>query len=135
GHAIVEALRAGRAKVKLTVETVEPKVGDADLGETITVDETTNTLRLWDGFHVERTYPVATAMYGFTTPIGVWQVVGKVENPTWINPCLGQPGCWAASEPATIPPGPGNPLGTRALYLDASGIRIHGTPEDSSIGT
>jgi L,D-transpeptidase ErfK/SrfK len=34
-----------------------------------------------------------------------------------------------------IPPGPGNPLGTRALYLNADGIRIHGTPSDSSIGS
>jgi L,D-transpeptidase ErfK/SrfK len=34
-----------------------------------------------------------------------------------------------------IPPGPGNPLGTRALYLDAPGIRIHGTYSDESIGT
>ena len=41
----------------------------------------------------------------------------------------------AAGEPAEIGPGPGNPLGTRALYLDAPGIRIHGTPEDSSIGS
>jgi len=135
GHAIVAAMQKGRSSVRLPVETVEPEVTDASLGKTLTVDETTNTLRLWDGFHVVRTYPVATAMFGFTTPIGVWHVVNKVENPTWVNPCLGQPGCWAASEPATIPPGPDNPLGTRALYLDAPGIRIHGTPSDYSIGT
>ena len=135
GHAIVAAMQAGRSAVQLKVQTVEATVTDSSLGKTITVDETTNTLHLWNGFKVERTYPVATARYGFTTPIGVWQVVNKVENPSWINPCLGQPGCWAASEPAMIPPGPDNPLGTRALYLDAPGIRIHGTPEDSSIGT
>ncbi len=37
--------------------------------------------------------------------------------------------------PAYIPPGPGNPLGTRALYLNAPGIRIHGTYNSASIGT
>jgi L,D-transpeptidase ErfK/SrfK len=37
--------------------------------------------------------------------------------------------------PAYIPPGPNNPLGTRALYLNTSGIRIHGTSKRSSIGT
>jgi lipoprotein-anchoring transpeptidase ErfK/SrfK len=37
--------------------------------------------------------------------------------------------------PATIGPGPNNPLGTRALNLNASGIRIHGTTANSSIGT
>jgi len=135
GHAIVAAMQAGRSSVQLPVRTVDPDVTDGSIGKTITVDESTNTLRLWDGFHVIRTYSVATARFGFTTPIGAWQVVGKGENPTWVNPCFGQPGCWAAGEPATIPPGPGNPLGTRALYLNAPGIVIHGTPEDSSIGT
>ena len=48
----------------------------------------------------------------------------------WINP--GTP--WAASMPPMIGPGPSNPLGLRALRLDASGVLIHGTPEDSSVG-
>ena len=34
-----------------------------------------------------------------------------------------------------MPPGPGNPLGTRAMYLNAPGIRIHGTYDTSSVGT
>ena len=42
---------------------------------------------------------------------------------------------WGKDYPASIPPGPGNPLGTRAMYLDAPGIRIHGTYNESSIGT
>ncbi len=36
--------------------------------------------------------------------------------------------------PATIGPGPNNPLGTRALALNASGILIHATSDRSSIG-
>jgi lipoprotein-anchoring transpeptidase ErfK/SrfK len=132
---ILSAVKIRKPEVELPVQTVEPKVTDENIGKTLTVDLSTNTLHLYDGFSVVRTYPVATARFGFTTPIGEWEVVNKVEDPTWVNPCLGQPGCWAASEPATIGPGPGNPLGTRALYLNASGIRIHGTPEDSSIGT
>jgi lipoprotein-anchoring transpeptidase ErfK/SrfK len=123
------------APVTLPLLPVAPKVTDHTVGKAIVVNRTTNMLQLFDGFKVIRTYPVATARPGFETPPGAWEVVNKVENPTWYNPCLGQPGCWAASEPATIPPGPDNPLGTRALYLNAPGIRIHGTPEDSSIGT
>ena len=42
---------------------------------------------------------------------------------------------WGAGLPPSIGPGPGNPLGTRAMYLNAPGIRIHGTWDDSSIGT
>ncbi len=123
------------APVTLPLLPVQPKVTNDTVGKAIVVNRTTNMLQLFDGFKVIRTYPVATARFGFETPPGQWEVVNKVENPTWINPCLGQPGCWAADEPAMIPPGPGNPLGTRALYLNAPGIRIHGTPEDSSIGT
>jgi len=133
--ALSTAVQGGAAAVTLTVVTTKPKVSESDLGKTIVVDVSHNRLWLYDGFKVERTYPVATAMPGFVTPDGTWEVVNKVENPAWHNPCLGQPGCWAASEPAVIPPGPGNPLGTRALYLNAPGIRIHGTPSDSSIGT
>jgi lipoprotein-anchoring transpeptidase ErfK/SrfK len=121
--------------VHLPSMAVDPKVTDDSIGKTIVVNRTTNTLTLFDGFDVEKRYGVATAMNGFLTPPGEWTIWQKVENPTWYNPCLGQPDCWAANEPPTIPPGPDNPLGTRALYLDAPGIRIHGTPSDSSIGT
>src|SRR5206468_5666796 len=91
-----------------------------------------NMLYLYDGFRVIRSYPVATAKQGFLTPDGAWQVIAKVENPTWHNP---DPTGWGAGEPLVIPPGPSNPLGTRALYLNAPGIRIHGTYDTGSIGT
>jgi len=129
------AVMGDTPSVTLPLDQVQPKVGDGAVGKLIVVNRTTNQLHLYDNFHVERMYQVATAMRGFETPPGHWTIIDKVENPTWHNPCLGEPDCWAADEPAEIPPGPGNPLGTRALYLDASGIRIHGTPSDSSIGT
>jgi lipoprotein-anchoring transpeptidase ErfK/SrfK len=132
---IKKAATNGGGTVDLATKPVAAKVTDANVGKAIVVSRTDNRLWLYDDFKVERTYPVATAKPGFETPPGHWTIIDKVENPTWHNPCLGQPGCWAANEPAEIGPGPGNPLGTRALYLDASGIRIHGTPEDSSIGT
>ena len=78
------------------------------------------------------TYHVATAAAGYVTPAGDWTIVDKQENPTWYNPA---PDTWGADLPASIPPGAGNPLGTRALYLNAPGIRIHGTYDVGSIGT
>jgi lipoprotein-anchoring transpeptidase ErfK/SrfK len=116
----------------LPVSLVRPKVPDSSLGKTIVVNVSQNMLYLYDGLQIIRRYPVATAKQGFVTPDGAWEVVDKVENPTWHNPA---PTGWGAGEPLVIPPGPGNPLGTRALYLSAPGIRIHGTPSDSSIGT
>jgi L,D-transpeptidase ErfK/SrfK len=58
-------------------------------------------------------------------------IVNKRINPTWVNPAKDT---WGAGEPDFIPPGPDNPLGTRAMDLSAPGIRIHGTPADYSIG-
>ncbi len=127
---VLRALRMHAATVRVPVVPVRPAVSDAQLGETITVDLTTNTLHLYNGLRIVRTYPVATATTPFSTPIGTWHVAGKELHPVWINPGS----AWAASMPAMIPPGPGNPLGLRALRLDAPGILIHGTPEDASVG-
>jgi lipoprotein-anchoring transpeptidase ErfK/SrfK len=127
---LLSALEHQQSSVRLPVKKVQPDSKDA--GTTIVVRLSENRLFLYNGFKLEKTYPVATAMPGFTTPVGTWQIVNKVENPTWVNPA---PTGWGAGEPATIPPGPGNPLGTRALYLNAPGIRIHGTYDTGSIGT
>jgi lipoprotein-anchoring transpeptidase ErfK/SrfK len=131
-HRLLHALKTGGSQVWLRVVRNAPKISDGELGKTLTVDLTTLSLRLWDRFKVVRSYPVATAQPGFVTPIGRWSVVDKVMWPSWTNP---DPTGWGAGMPLYIPPGPDNPLGTRALYLSAPGIRIHGTPEDSSIGT
>jgi lipoprotein-anchoring transpeptidase ErfK/SrfK len=127
-----QALEQGSAGVRIPMRTIEPKVTAASLGRTIVVDVSENVLYLYDGFSVERQYRVATAAEGFSTPFGAWTVVNKVENPSWTNP---DPDGWGADMPAYIPPGPSNPLGTRALYLNAPGIRIHGTTNVDSIGT
>ena len=129
---IAAALSSGATDVSLPVKRVAPAVPDAKLGKSILVDTELNKLYFYDGFKLVHTYPVATAMPGYVTPPGTWSIVNKVENPTWYNPA---PTTWGAGMPASIPPGYGNPLGTRALYLNAPGIRIHGTYETSSIGT
>jgi lipoprotein-anchoring transpeptidase ErfK/SrfK len=55
--------------------------------------------------------------------------VTKQRNPWWYPPDT----AWAAGA-SPIPPGPGNPLGTRWMGLSASGVGIHGTPDAASIG-
>lgn len=131
-RSIRAAVARGHSEITLPVQQVKPKVSDAGLGTTVVVRIDENRLYLYRGLTQIRTYPVATAMPGFTTPVGEWTIVDKQENPTWYNPA---PHGWGAGEPATIPPGPNNPLGTRALYLSAPDIRIHGTPAAYSIGT
>jgi lipoprotein-anchoring transpeptidase ErfK/SrfK len=129
---IARALERHVGEVDIPTRVVEPEVRTASLGKTIVVDVSANTLQLYDGLKVVKEYRVATGTPGFPTPVGTFEIVDKRENPTWVNP---DPTGWGADLPASIGPGPGNPLGTRAMYLNAPGIRIHGTWTSSSIGT
>jgi len=130
---ILSELHTGVAgTVALPMRKVQPKVTDQTLGTTIVVNKAQNKLYVYAGLRLDRSYPVATAIAPYETPSGTWTIVNKAENPTWTNPA---PDTWGADLPDTIPPGPGNPLGTRALYLNAPGIRIHGTYDTDSIGT
>ncbi|HEX5949596.1 MAG TPA: L,D-transpeptidase/peptidoglycan binding protein [Actinomycetota bacterium] len=126
------ALEQHDARVRLPIRDVRPEVTMESLGHTIVVDLSENVLRFYDGFKVQRQYPVATAAPGYETPVGNWKIIDKKENPTWYNPALDS---WGADLPPVIEPGPNNPLGTRALYLNSPGIRIHGTSNSASIGT
>jgi len=130
-RALTAAVGGGAVSVRLPVRTLAPRVRDHELGKTIAVDVGRNRLTLYRGLTVERRYPVATAMPGFYTPRGTWKVLYKEVDPTWHNPA---PDGWGKGEPLVIPPGPDNPLGTRALALSAPGILIHGSPAAWSIG-
>jgi lipoprotein-anchoring transpeptidase ErfK/SrfK len=131
-RALRAAVMDGSARVVLPTERIEPKVGKEDLGHTIVVDLSDLQLTLYEGVRKVKSYPVAAGSAEYPTPTGDWTIWDKRENPVWINPA---PDGWGASLPAMIPGGPSNPLGTRALYLDAPGIRIHGTSASYSIGS
>ena len=76
-----------------------------------------------------RTFGVATGQSQYPTPLGRFRVVVKWKNPWWYPP----DSPWAKDmEP--VPPGPGNPLGTRWMGISSPGVGIHGTPEPGSIG-
>jgi hypothetical protein len=126
------ALVSGSPSVELDLNRIPPDVTRQDLGYTIVVDLSDRELHLFDGLERAKTYPVAVGQPSFPTPQGEWEIINKRVDPTWTNPA---PDGWGAGLPAFIPAGPGNPLGTRALDLDAPGIRIHGTYASYSIGT
>jgi lipoprotein-anchoring transpeptidase ErfK/SrfK len=79
---------------------------------------------------VAKTYRVAVGMSAYPTPTGAFRIISKEKNPTWNPPNS----AWARGM-GPVPPGPGNPLGTRWMGLNSPGIGIHGTPSPSSIGT
>jgi len=89
-----------------------------------------NRLFLYNGTHLVRVFPVATGQAAWPTPLGHFQIVVKQKNPWWFPPTQDS---WAAGA-KPVPPGPGNPLGTRWMGLSAPGVGIHGTDEPWSIG-
>jgi lipoprotein-anchoring transpeptidase ErfK/SrfK len=129
---LLEAMQDDGDRVEFRLKEVRPEVRVRDLGYTIVVDLSETKLHLYKGLKLQKTYRVAVGQAAYPTPQGSWTVINKRANPTWVNP---QPDGWGANLPRQIGPGPGNPLGTRALDLNAPGIRIHGTYASSSIGT
>ncbi|MEI6448636.1 MAG: L,D-transpeptidase family protein [Actinomycetes bacterium] len=77
-----------------------------------------------------KSYPVAVGQPAYPTPTGAYSIVNMQMDPTWLPPNSD----WAKNA-VPIPPGPNNPLGTRWIGTSAPGIGIHGTPDDSSIGS
>ncbi|MGQ9535717.1 MAG: L,D-transpeptidase family protein [Actinomycetota bacterium] len=129
-EAIVQALVSPERVVRLHVEVTKPEVTDDQVGKVIVVDKTNHRLTLYNNMEVEKQYPVAVGMPTWPTPSGTFKIISKQKNPTWVNPGTS----WAAYMPPYIPPGPGNPLGTRALGTSAPGVFIHGTYNSWSIG-
>lgn len=78
------------------------------------------------------TYPVGIGDEGWETPTGDYRIIEKIVNPTWHVPLSIQR--QKPELPAVVPPGPDNPLGTRALRLSLRTILIHGTNRPFGIG-
>jgi lipoprotein-anchoring transpeptidase ErfK/SrfK len=129
--ALLEALKSGSGTVSVPVKKSRPKVTDKNIGKVIVIRLSQERLYLYNQMKLEKTYSVATGQPIYPTPTGHFEIITKEVDPTWINPARDT---WGKDEPPKIGPGPGNPLGTRAMALSAPGILIHGTPEDWSIG-
>jgi len=82
-----------------------------------------------DGILIKK-YPIACGSPYYPTPPGKYFVKEKIYHPPWIPPKSG----WAKGA-KPVPPGPGNPLGTRWIGLNANIVGIHGTPSSWSIGS
>jgi len=120
---------ATRQPVVLVTTAVKPKVTRRNFGPVIVIRRSSNQLMLYDGVKYVRFFAVATGQSIYPTPLGRFAIAVMWRNPWWYPP--NSP--WAAgSKP--IPPGPGNPLGTRWMGLTAPGVGIHGTPDPASIG-
>ena len=120
---------AVRPLVKPAWKSVAATVTRSNFGPVIVIHRGSNEMFVYNGETPWRTFPVATGQAIYPTPLGSWHIVDMQRNPWWRPP--NSP--WARGlQP--IPPGPGNPLGTRWMGLDAAGVGMHGTPDAASIG-
>jgi lipoprotein-anchoring transpeptidase ErfK/SrfK len=118
-----------RDPILLKQDVIKPESTRASFGSVIVIRRGLNKLFLYDGMKLRRDFGVATGQSRYPTPLGKWEIVVKWRNPWWYPPSSD----WAKdAEP--IPPGPGNPLGTRWMGLSAPAVGIHGTPDPASIG-
>ncbi len=108
---------------------IDAATRDAMVGK-IVVDLSDRSLRLYRDGKVFKKYSIAVGQPAYPTPTGTFKVVNMQRHPTWLPP--NSP--WAKGL-GPIPPGPGNPLGTRWIGTSAPAVGIHGTYADSSIGT
>jgi lipoprotein-anchoring transpeptidase ErfK/SrfK len=122
-------LSGERAAHDVPHATLLPDVMRKDIRSVIVIQRSANRLFLYQGDRRRVKLGVATGQPIYPTPLGEFTVVDKQLNPWWYPPASP----WAAGM-SPIPPGPGNPLGTRWMGLSAPGVGIHGTPDAASIG-
>jgi lipoprotein-anchoring transpeptidase ErfK/SrfK len=129
-YAIVTALqRNERGPVVLHANAVEQEVSRGSFGPVIVIRRGSNQLLLYRGMRLVQSFGVATGQSVYPTPLGRFEIIVKWRDPWWYPPASP----WAKGE-KPVPPGPGNPLGTRWMGISSPGVGIHGTPDDASIG-
>ncbi|HEX2505350.1 MAG TPA: L,D-transpeptidase [Gaiellaceae bacterium] len=124
-----------RAAVWVRTRTIRPTATRRSIGPTVVIRRGSKRLSLFRGvrprgnMRLRATFGVATGLPQYPTPLGRFTIASMQRNPWWYPPDSD----WAAGA-QPIPPGPGNPLGTRWMGLSVGGVGIHGTPDAASIG-
>ncbi len=130
-RAIAYMLRTNRRlPIPLLTESVPPEVTPENYGPVVIIFRDSKRLTLFNGPSPVRSFQVATGQAQYPTPVGNFSIATMQRDPWWIPPPESE---WA-KDAKPIPPGPGNPLGTRWMGLTAPLVGIHGTPDAASIG-
>lgn len=105
----------------LMVGSIPLKASDSPWKIVINIPEC--RLYLYHNEELFKLYKVAVGKNNSPSPVGEFNIINKVANPTWYP------------EGRTIPPGPNNPLGKYWMGLNSKGYGIHGNIAPWSIGT
>lgn len=118
-----------RSVIRARIRRVRPAVTRSTFGPIVVIRRRSHHLDLFNGTRLVRTFRVGTGRRESPTPLGRFSIVRKARNPWWYPPDA----AWSRGlDP--IPPGPGNPLGTRWMGLSRAEVGIHGTPDAASVG-
>ncbi len=119
-----------RDPISVPFIVLKPQIARVKVRRTaIVIMRGSNELRYYLDQKLDRTFQVATGQAQYPTPLGSFEIVVMERNPWWYPP----DSAWAKGE-QPVPPGPGNPLGTRWMGISAPNVGIHGTPDAASIG-
>jgi hypothetical protein len=118
-----------REPIAIAFDTRKPKVKSVPFAQTVVILRDSNRLLLYAQDKLVRRFGIATGQSSYPTPTGDFEIINMQRNPWWYPP----PSDWAA-ESDPVPPGPGNPLGTRWMGISSPYVGIHGTPDSASIG-
>jgi lipoprotein-anchoring transpeptidase ErfK/SrfK len=119
-----------RDPIEVPYQELHPAVTEQDLDTAIVIERGSNRLLYYKNLRLARTFHIATGQAAYPTPIGDFEIVNMQRNPWWYPP---EGSAWAEGE-QPVPPGPGNPLGTRWMGISAPYVGIHGTPDAASVG-
>ena len=108
--------------VVLAVQAMAQNAAVPAQKRTIVVSLEDRKLALVEDGRVKKVYTVAVGKPSTPSPTGTFVIERRVMNPTYSH------------NGKVVPPGPGNPVGTRWMGLSLHGYGIHGTNEPRSIG-
>ena len=122
--AVVLAMKATGAALQTTSAPTSPASHEFAKAKVrrVLVSIPDRKLALLENGKVRKVYRVAVGKASTPSPVGGFKVVNRVSNPTYYH--KGQ----------VIPPGDGNPVGSRWIGLSATSYGIHGTNQPNSIG-
>ena len=121
-----------RRLVALPTEWILPDV-PMERGIVINIAEMRLYYFAGDAPRTVATFPVGIGDQGKDTPVGTFSIVEKIRNPAWHVPKSIKEE--KPDLPDVVPPGPDNPMGSRALRLSHRSVLIHGTNKPWGIGT
>ncbi len=86
--------------------------------------------------HTVIIHPIGIGREGWVTPVGQQKIAEKTVNPTWVVPdsIKKDRASQGVMLPASVPPGPENPLGGYRMRLTKPTYLIHGTNDFTGVG-